>query len=257
MRLLKRLARAACLAAALGLPGAARAQDDAVAGFVEANVIAVFYHELAHALIDVLQLPVYGQEEDAADVFSAVLAFEVFEPESAVDIVLASADAFYLNAVDAEARGDGPFYWDEHGPDLQRYYTLLCLAHGGAPEAAAAVMDSGELPEDRAVGCGDEFALAEASWGAVLDEMAADRGKGAAIRLGGNRPEGTDWGALMVEVLAQQAEWLNEDYGLARTITVDVERCGEANAFYMLGQANIVMCTELFDWLAESYRDAQ
>lgn len=52
------------------LPGAARAQSPEQDRFIAANILAVFYHELGHAVIDVEDLPIYGQEEDAADVFS-------------------------------------------------------------------------------------------------------------------------------------------------------------------------------------------
>ena len=41
-------------------------------GFVTSNLISVFYHELGHAVIDTMQVPIFGQEEDAADVFSTI-----------------------------------------------------------------------------------------------------------------------------------------------------------------------------------------
>lgn len=45
----------------------------------------VFYHELAHALIDVYDLPVVGREEDVADSLATVVAVEVVQrPEVAL-----------------------------------------------------------------------------------------------------------------------------------------------------------------------------
>ena len=38
--------------------------DSTVMSYVEANVLATMYHELAHALIDGLSLPVFSREED-------------------------------------------------------------------------------------------------------------------------------------------------------------------------------------------------
>ena len=46
--------------------GAAAQAQTSEDDFVEANILSVFYHELGHALIDIMALPVFGQEEDAA-----------------------------------------------------------------------------------------------------------------------------------------------------------------------------------------------
>ena len=38
--------------------------------FVTSNILSIFYHEIGHAIIDTLRLPVFGQEEDAANFLS-------------------------------------------------------------------------------------------------------------------------------------------------------------------------------------------
>ena len=60
--------------------------DEATQAHVEANLLGIFYHELGHALIDVLNLPIFGQEEDAADVLSVFLIDALYEEDSAVDL---------------------------------------------------------------------------------------------------------------------------------------------------------------------------
>ncbi|MBA4350919.1 MAG: hypothetical protein C0427_06690, partial [Rhodobacter sp.] len=71
-------------AESLGYKGAAdTGEGEALAGeeldltdaewHVRDVMLAIFYHELGHALIDVMQLPVLGLEEDAADVLSVVM----------------------------------------------------------------------------------------------------------------------------------------------------------------------------------------
>ena len=47
-------------------------------GFVTSNLISFVYHEFGHAVIDTMQVPIFGQEEDAADVFSLLLIDEIF-----------------------------------------------------------------------------------------------------------------------------------------------------------------------------------
>ncbi|EAQ14442.1 putative metallopeptidase DUF4344 [Maritimibacter alkaliphilus HTCC2654] len=71
--MLKKLATAALV----GLPSLAVAQD--VEAFVESNILATLYHELGHALIDIQDVPIFGQEEDAADVLSILLVDAFWE----------------------------------------------------------------------------------------------------------------------------------------------------------------------------------
>ncbi|WP_371229102.1 DUF4344 domain-containing metallopeptidase [Roseovarius sp. 2305UL8-3] len=140
------------------MPGAALAQDDAVEAFVASNLIATLYHELGHVLIDQMGLPVLGQEEDAADVLSVLMIDAFFEEELAVSIAIDTAFGFYESAED-----DAPAFWDVHGPDLQRYYTTVCLFYGANPDEREDIAQDMGLPEDRAESCEEEFELAHDS----------------------------------------------------------------------------------------------
>ena len=80
--------------------------DSAEDRFVESNLNSVFYHELGHAVIDLMQLPIFGQEEDAADVLSVLMIHELFE-EDAAQIV--AYDAAFGFQAEAEAR-DGTYF---------------------------------------------------------------------------------------------------------------------------------------------------
>ena len=51
------------LSLCLATPIAAKQMDKATEDFVAANMIAIFYHEFGHALIDIMKLPIFGQEE--------------------------------------------------------------------------------------------------------------------------------------------------------------------------------------------------
>ena len=93
--------------------------------FVASNTFATFYHELAHALVDIMELPIFGQEEDAADVLSVLLIHDLYEEEAAAGIIYDAAFGFL-----GESQENEPALWDVHGPDLQRYYTMICLFYG-------------------------------------------------------------------------------------------------------------------------------
>jgi hypothetical protein len=247
--MLRRLARIAALTAALALPAAAQDRydfpaDPDAARFVQSNLIAVFYHELGHALIHVLLLPVLGREEDAADALSALFIHQLWEEEAALALTADTALAFRLFAERAEAEGVDNSYWGSHSLDMQRYFTLVCLVYGAAPDSREGLADLLDLPEERRAGCPDEFAMAAESWGAMLADMPAQDG-GRGLRLVGDAGR-DDYS----RTIAAEIEGLNGEYGLPVWVDVTVERCGEANAFYDPRARRIVMCLEYAEDLA-------
>lgn len=210
-----------------------------VDAFVEANLLSIFYHELGHALIDILRLPVFGQEEDAADVASVLLIDAFFEEESAVEIAYHAAYGFLS---EAEERGDDIAWWDVHGPDLQRYYNLVCLFVGADIEEREDLAYELGLPEDRLLGCPDEFDIANESWGPVFDEL---DGPGETILYQGRIETFTE------VIIADEVAALNRDFHLPQHLAVRVEDCGVANAFYDLDRVEITICSEFENWLRE------
>ena len=222
-------------------------KDEAAAAFVGSNVLATFYHELGHAFIDVLELPVLGREEDAADTLSAILIHSIWEENTATAIMYDTANAFLLYDIEAAKDDSETPYWDEHSLDMQRYYNLVCLFYGANPDVREDVAVELELPEDRAAGCPEEFELAEASWGAMLEGLeptAATKG----LKMIGVVP-----GDPIAKMVAAEVKDLNAAYGLPHQITVTVANCGEANAFYDPADRSITLCTEYVEDLARIY----
>ncbi|MEX0286493.1 MAG: DUF4344 domain-containing metallopeptidase [Paracoccaceae bacterium] len=244
--------RAFALLAALGLAAPAQAEyryadGDAKQAYVESNLLGILYHELGHALIDILDLPIFGQEEDAADVLSVFLLDAFYDEQDAVQLAYDTAFGF-LGEVDQRGERE-PAYWDVHGPDLQRYYNLVCIFYGADPEAREDVAQELGLPEDRAEYCDFEYDQAAGSWGAVLDEIAHDTGNGS-FQLG-DVDVTTDGGDLTLLIVETEIEALNEEFRLPVPLTISVVPCGMANAFYDPEYREIVMCTEFADDLAK------
>ena len=234
------LSRTVLIAATLCAPAQAFVMPDdaSAAQFVSSNMVSTFYHELGHALIDVLALPVLGREEDAADTLSTLLIHSIWEEESAVAMVYDTANAFLMYAAEAETSGYETPYWGEHSLDMQRYYNLACLFYGANPDQRDDIARELELPEDRAERCPDEFLLAEESWGGLLADLApGPRSKGL-------RMVDADPNNPLVALIAEEVTSLNKVYGLPVWIDVRVEPCGEANAFYDPSESTITMCTE-------------
>lgn len=205
----------------------------AAADFTENNLLAIFYHELGHAVIHQMDVPIFGQEEDAADALSILLIDALYDNESAEAMAYDSATLFWVDSAEA------PAFWGVHGPDEQRYYNTVCLFYGADPDTRGDFAEDNGLPEERADGCADEFDLAASSWNAVLNEMDSAVLPGRLVI--------ADEAAM--PLIVQEVAALNEEFGWPRDIAVTVEACGEANAFYDLDAAAITMCSELEDWL--------
>lgn len=120
----------------------------------------VLFHEVGHALVDVLELPVVGREEDAVDSLGAVLAAELLgDPELSVG----AAITFDMLAAQSDEITDEEF-WDEHSLGEQRYYSILCWAYGADTETMAYLIEEEWLPADRADRCVADYAQQANSW---------------------------------------------------------------------------------------------
>lgn len=233
-----------CLA--LCLLAAPALADEAEDAFVEANVLSIFYHEMGHALIDLMGLPVFGQEEDAADVASVILTDYLWEPDAALAIAYDASFGFAAEAMMGAQEGYDIAWWDVHGPDEQRFYNTVCLFYGADPEARDDFAEDMGLPEDRAETCEEEFELAAGSWVPVLEEMAEMQGARMVFDPAGNLP----W---LDDLLAAEVADLNDRFSWPQPLTVATGPCGEANAFYFPDEALIQVCDEMVPYLHELF----
>lgn len=229
---------------------AAFSRDEAADDFVRSNLIWVFYHEVGHALIDVLNLPVLGPEESSADTFAALMIDGLWEETAAIDIAVNTARGFELYDADYKNRGFETTAWDTHGLEMQRYYQLACLIYGADPLGRDHLITSLHLPDDRAGFCEDEFVLASDSWRNALQSMTETKNtKG--LRLIGARSGDATAVAIEAEIAS-----LNQLYRLPEWIEVRIEPCGEPNAFYYDDSRSITICTEYADDMLRVYKES-
>lgn len=133
--------------------------DDEVAG----AIIFIFFHELGHALVDVLDLPVTGKKEDAVDQLSTVILIEGLD--AGEELALSGALAFALE--DDDTSEDSSFA-DEHSFNKQRFFNVICLIYGNNPEKYEPFVTDEILPEERAAGCPAEYEKTKNSWFRLL-----------------------------------------------------------------------------------------
>ena len=213
-------------------------EDEQESAFIANEVIATFYHELGHAMIDVLQLPVLGKEEDAADHLSVILMNDIWEEEAAANILASDATAYALLAAQREAGGEDPSYSDEHSLDMQRYYSVVCLFYGANPEARQGLADELGLPPERAERCPDEWQAAAGSWDALLADATPGGDNVGLVMQPGQE------GQPLADLIAEEVVAINERFGLPIEVSVVVADCGEANAYYSPSQQTITICNE-------------
>jgi hypothetical protein len=115
----------------------------------------VFLHEFAHALFDLLRIPVLGREEDAADMVAAYTLLQL-GPKFARSAIGGVAYMYNMQANDKPLTA--ALAAEEHPLMQQRFFNLLCLAYGADPKNFGDVVEKGYLPKARAENCEIEYA---------------------------------------------------------------------------------------------------
>jgi hypothetical protein len=125
-------------------------RQDAIVG----PTVEVFLHEVAHAIFNLLKVPILGREEDAADQIADYMILHLDE-DIARQVVL-GVGYMYGHEMQSQTQGLQQFA-NVHGVSAQRFYNVLCMAYGADPKLFGDVVERGYLPESRAETCGDEY----------------------------------------------------------------------------------------------------
>ena len=116
----------------------------------------VSLHEFAHALFDMLELPVFGREEDAADQVAAYFLLQFGESE-ARRLIAGTAYAYHMDEQKADGYRSMEDYAGEHGTPAQRFFNVLCIAYGADTKLFGDIVSKGFLPKTRAEYCEEEY----------------------------------------------------------------------------------------------------
>ena len=135
--------------------------DDAKIG----QVLWLTLHEVGHATFNMFNVPIFGNEETAADNFATYVMLQFTE---AVPLVKGAAWAWSEYMRDYErnpvVRVRLAGFANEHGLPQQRFYNLACLALGSDPKQFADVGLQGYLPPERVPRCGREYRMLAAAF---------------------------------------------------------------------------------------------
>jgi len=134
-------------------PDGVRPADAAVGQF-----FWVTLHEVGHATFDILDVPIFGHEEDAADNFATCIMLQFGEGQ-AHRLIAGAAWAWRAYLGDYKKNPVVPLrlsaFGSDHGLPQERFYNLVCLSFG-ADRAGFADL-ANYLPPTRAPGCAFEY----------------------------------------------------------------------------------------------------
>lgn len=161
------LARIVKLAPAVTTPTGISREDAIVGAFVQ-----FVLHEISLAVFDLLHIPVWGRQHDAAD---NVAAFVMLQFGRDVALRIVSGTVWFFEA--SNVAWTGSDFARETSPEAQRFYNYLCIAFGsGDPAVLDLVRNTGLLQTPRARRCGLEYErLGYAFSQALLPHIDADR----------------------------------------------------------------------------------
>jgi Putative metallopeptidase len=112
---------------------AARLDADARPSIIVGAFIEATLHEVAHAVFDILQFPIWGRRGDAADRLAALVMLQ-FGEELAVRTITGTARFFAAS----EKTWTGSAFADVNSPEKQRFYNyhLHCVRRRGRGASA-------------------------------------------------------------------------------------------------------------------------
>jgi hypothetical protein len=240
------------------LKGRSQAERERHVEFVVGNLLFVLGHETGHAVIREMGVPVTGREEDAADIFSTLMALMC--EDGFGDRVLANAALGWFLSDRRERRDQSAEakYYDEHGMDLQRAYHVVCLMVGSNPEKFASLATAAKLPPERQKTCQDDYRNAKWSWDQVLQShlRQSDQAR-TAINIvygpGNGKYDAHAAVSQQTKLLETIAESLSDRFVWGAPISLEMQTCGDANARFEFRTRKVIVCYELADEFSGLY----
>jgi hypothetical protein len=225
--------------------------------FVVGNTLFVMAHEMGHALINQMDMPVLGREEDAADSFAIVTALKMGSGLSE-RVLIEAAKGWVLASKRDKKKGNALAFYDEHGLDLQRAYNAVCFMVGADPEKYKTLAADTKLPEKRQESCVWEYKATAWSWDEMLKKhlRAADQPK-VAIKV---EHQDDEKYAMQAQVLRHMglleafAAHAADRFVWPKPFSIVARSCGEPNATWKNGTLTLTLCYELAHYFMELFQ---
>jgi hypothetical protein len=233
-------------------------QQQDLVEFVAGNMLFVGFHEMGHALVGQLRLPVLGRGEDAADSF-ATLAMLQEGTEFSVNVLVQAARGWFLMDRREQKLGNMLSFYDEHGLDKQRAYAIVCLMVGSNDKLFKELADWVQMPEERQQTCHNDYDDAKYSWDVVLKPFlrSADQPKSSidiVYEPGSGKLDAYARSFRSIGFLETLADHTSRRYVLPRPIGMVMKGCGDSNAWWNTPTLKETLCYEMAEDFVELYQ---
>jgi Putative metallopeptidase len=225
--------------------------------FTVGNMLYGVFHEMGHAVISEMQLPVVGREEDAADSFAIVAALKLMTNVS-VRALIESGKGWFLSELSDRRNGAITSFYEAHGMNLQRAYQIVCFMVGADPEKFKGLAEATNLPATRQQSCNYDYTAAAWSWGELLRPHLRKPDQ-AMTKIDVAYLDATaDLDAYArsfkdLQFLERIANMAADKFVWGGPFSMEMKTCERANAFWAMKDRKLVVCYELIDSYVQLY----
>jgi hypothetical protein len=130
--------------------------------------VDVLLHEVGHAVLQILEIPFFGGEEDVADYFATYVMLK-FNKEDARRLIVGAS--FISGGEALKMQNKAPelrLLAASHSLPAQRHFNRWCLAYGFDPVLFADAVTRNMLPRSRSVNCRYEYLTNERAFNTLI-----------------------------------------------------------------------------------------
>jgi hypothetical protein len=227
----------------------------AVVEFIIGNTLFVLAHEVGHGVINEMDLPVLGREEDAADSFAIATAIKM-NTKFSERVLEEQIKGLLFSTKRDKKEGEAPAFYDEHGLDPQRAYNIVCYMYGSNPEKYKQLATDTKLPKERQDTCVVDYKNMAWSWDEMLKPhlRAPDQPKvDITITYHDTKKYAVQKQVLQhMGLLEALAAHLADRYAWPKPFAIEARECGDANARW--NQRVLTLCYELAGDFADLFQ---
>jgi hypothetical protein len=228
-----------------------------LAEFVAGNMMFVVLHEMAHAVISEMGIPILAREEDVADSFAATRLIKI---QSGISdrVLTEAAQGFFTSNRRDKKEGNAILYYDDHGLDLVRAYRIVCLMVGSDKDKYKQLAAEAKLPEDQWADCVGDYGRTAHAWDVVLNPhvRGPDRPRTKIDVIYRDAKDELEIHARafrsiqLLEIIADHAA---DQFVWSAPFTLEMQSCGFINAQWVAKTRTLTLCYELAADFADLY----